>query len=365
MTPLIWALRLAGHDVLACCPPNLEHVLHNVGADTVPLATEFDPMALAGSLLPTGLLPVEVWGVADDERWRSTAPMLVERGLKTTAESLDLARTWRPDLVISDPLEIAGRIVAGHLGVPYVRHRWGIDPVTHVIDSLIDELLAEHVADLPQPVATTDVCPPSLQVPGIPTGLPLRYVPYNGAGPVPDWAMRRTAPRRLCVTMGTALPEFRGAQLLLQRILRAAAELADLEVVLAAKKIDSALLEEFGDLIVGAGQAPLTSLLGTCDAVVHHGGSGGTITTTRFGLPHVVTPQWGDQYACAQRIRGLGIGVALDTAALQRNQGAITDAVRTVIEDEAPRLAAKQLAEEAAAQPSPAEVVDQLVELAR
>jgi UDP:flavonoid glycosyltransferase YjiC (YdhE family) len=364
MTPLLWALRLAGHEVLACCPPNVLHVLHNVGVDTVPLASDFDPMALAAATLPTGLLPIEVWGATDDERWRSTAPLTIERGHKVVAESLDIARTWRPDLIVTDPLEVAGRVVAGRLGVPCVRHRWGIDPITDVFDPEVDRLLADvGLDDVPQPVATTDVCPPSLQVPGIPSALALQYVPFNGTGTVPEWAMRKTAPRRLCVTLGTALPEFRGAQVLLRRVLRAAAQIDDLEVVIAAATVDPALLDEFGDMVVGAGRAPLTSVLGSCDAVVHHGGSGGTITTTRFGLPHVVTPQWGDQFACAKRIRALGVGVALDTAAQQRNQDAINAAVRTVVEDDAPRVAARRLAEEAAALPTPAQVVTQLAEL--
>lgn len=370
MTPLIWALRLAGHEVLACCPPNVLDVLHGAGADTVPLASDFDPMALATGLLPTGLLPVEVWGAADDERWRSSSPMTVERGRKVVAESLEMAQAWRPDLIITDPLEVAGRIVAGRLKVPYVRHRWGIDPITDVFDPSVDQLLAGQLSDLgldelPEPVATTDVCPPSLQVPGVPAGLAMRYVPFNGAGTVPVWAMRRTAARRLCVTMGTALPEFRGAQLLLRRILRAAAEIDDLEVVIAATTVDPVLLDEFSCLIAGAGRAPLTALLGSCDAVVHHGGSGSTITTTRFGLPHVVTPQWGDQFACAKRIRALGVGVALDTAASQRGQDAIDLAIRTVVEDQAPRTAARALAEEAAALPTPAQIVTELAELAR
>ncbi|MGW4049962.1 glycosyltransferase [Streptomyces sp. NPDC004779] len=45
-------------------------------------------------------------------------------------------------------------------------------------------------------------------------------------------------------------------------------------------------------------------------AVVHHGGAGTTAAAARAGVPQVVVPQAGDQPYWADRVAGLGIGVA-------------------------------------------------------
>jgi vancomycin aglycone glucosyltransferase len=47
-------------------------------------------------------------------------------------------------------------------------------------------------------------------------------------------------------------------------------------------------------------------------AIVHHGGSGTTMTATRAGTPQVVVPQLADQPYWAGRVADLGIGIAHD-----------------------------------------------------
>lgn len=46
-------------------------------------------------------------------------------------------------------------------------------------------------------------------------------------------------------------------------------------------------------------------------AVVHHGGAGTTTAAARASASQVIIPQHYDQYYWAQRVRDLGIGVAL------------------------------------------------------
>lgn len=67
------------------------------------------------------------------------------------------------------------------------------------------------------------------------------------------------------------------------------------------------------DGIFNAGNIPHDWLFTKIDAAVHHGGSGTTGASLRFGLPTIVKPFFGDQKFYASRVEDLGCGVALRT----------------------------------------------------
>ena len=69
-------------------------------------------------------------------------------------------------------------------------------------------------------------------------------------------------------------------------------------------------LTDDGDDCFVVGEVNQQTLFGRMAAVVHHGGAGTTTTATRAGAPQVIVPQIVDQPYWAERIAGLGIGVA-------------------------------------------------------
>ena len=92
-------------------------------------------------------------------------------------------------------------------------------------------------------------------------------------------------------------------------------------------------------------------MLGRCDAVVCHGGSGTTLAALHAGLPLIIVPQGADQFENASACEKSG------TARVQRPGGvesaAIRDAVLAVIATQSSeRSAARAVAAEIAAMPA-------------
>src|SRR5689334_11975933 len=101
MAPLGWALRAAGHDVLVAGRPNLAGAVHDAGFSQAVVGAPWDELA-------------ELRRAASGARWRPAAPA-GRRPLADVAEAwrrrttdvagplLDLARRWRPALIVADP----------------------------------------------------------------------------------------------------------------------------------------------------------------------------------------------------------------------------------------------------------------------
>ncbi|KAK6460578.1 sterol 3-beta-glucosyltransferase [Scheffersomyces coipomensis] len=63
--------------------------------------------------------------------------------------------------------------------------------------------------------------------------------------------------------------------------------------------------------IYNSGSIPHDWLFPKIDAAVHHGGSGTTGATLRWGTPTIIKPFFGDQFFYASRVEELGVGIAL------------------------------------------------------
>ena len=71
-----------------------------------------------------------------------------------------------------------------------------------------------------------------------------------------------------------------------------------------------------------ARRAPLSSILPTCSAIVHHGGAGTALTALALGVFQLVIPQFADQPANATVVAARGVGLALlPTSATRRRYG--------------------------------------------
>jgi UDP:flavonoid glycosyltransferase YjiC (YdhE family) len=94
---------------------------------------------------------------------------------------------------------------------------------------------------------------------------------------------------------------------------------------------------------------------------VHHGGTGTVLGAAAAGVPQLILPQGADQFLNADLVTRAGIGRAL--RADEQVGGAITDAVRVLLDAGPPRQRAAQLRAEIAGMPAPEAIVPQLEKL--
>ena len=106
---------------------------------------------------------------------------------------------------------------------------------------------------------------------------------------------------------------------------------------------------------------PQADVLGQASAVVGHGGSGTTLGALAAGVPQVVVPLFADQPDNARRVAAIGAGVAVEPDPDSPPEAmrstidpvALRSAVESVLEEPSYRRAAREVAAEMAALPSP------------
>lgn len=366
MVPLAWALRAAGHTVLVATDREFLPVVTGAGLPAAAVLDPIDPVALFRSPGPAAgpVTPAERSGAAVSPVER-TGHRCAENGVRALPATRALVDAWHPDLVIAEPMELAGPAAATIAGVPWVRHSYGLLPPERLLSAarvaLEAELAVLGLPRLAEAALTIDVCPGSLRPSNTVAATPMRYVPYNGQAAVPDWLLAgMPAWPRVCLTLGTSLPRRDSRVAPLWRLLLDELVALDQEVVIAIDESHRPLL---GHLPAGvrAARIPLCDLLPTCSAIVHHGGSGSTMAAAAFGVPQLIVPHFADHFTNAERLTAVGAGTTLPhhTDDLERIEAACV-----VITGDGPhRVISRRLAEENASRPSPAEVVGDLVEL--
>ena len=361
MVPLAWAARAAGHDVLVAGRADVAATAREAGLHAADVA-----VVPVDRLRPRGSRPFPAHG------WRHPWEIRVDQVLDGC---LAAARRWRPDLVVCDPIEFCGMVVAGLLDVPVVVQRWGgPDAMSGQAIDQARTVMSDFCADLglpspglPAPALTIDPCPPGLRFDTVTPGVPMRFVPYNGRQSVTGWVGRATGRRRVCVTFGLfgGKAAVRGADGIragefvarLEAVVAALARRPGLDVVLTAPADVRNRLTGLPRWFRVVDRAPLDTVLADCALVVHHGGTGTAMTACAHGVPQLVLPP--EHPALATCADGLVRGRAarrLDGEE-QVAQEALGRELDVLLDSDAYRERAGELAAEIAAQPSPARVV--------
>ncbi|RGC65131.1 L-noviosyl transferase [Micromonospora sp. MW-13] len=378
LVPLAWAFRAAGHEVLVAGQPDILPMAHSAGLSAVSIADRFGVEKHMLNRLAEGKRSLESVPRPKPEEYGDFGLVWVGQTRYVLPMYLRFARGYRPDLIVSDPFEYSALMVGGVLGVPVVHHRWGVDALTETARAAVREplreLCAEHGLDgLPDPTVLVDPCPPSLQVPGVERGLPMRCVPFNGGAVLPPWrhdevgrigtgAMPGT--RRVVVSMGGRTLLLNGVPFL-RRILRAFDGLPEVEVLATVEERYRAELGELPANTRLIDPTPLDLILESCAAVVHHGGAGTAMTATAFGLPQLVLPQMADQFGHGDRLAAVGAAIAFDTVAEQDDPGLLRDSMAALLSEPGHRKAATELRAEMQGMPTPGAVARELARLAR
>jgi UDP:flavonoid glycosyltransferase YjiC (YdhE family) len=381
VVPLGWALQGAGHQVRVACQPGLTGTVTKSGLPAVPVGHDVDYVALMRPQVDFAVRASQLGtGTARPSRrdyteiTKSAVGVFVTIAESMADDLLAFVRHWRPDLVVYEPTTHAGPIAAAALGVPAVRHTWGIDYTARTRDVETELLtpLCRRLGTGPVDTlgtVTVDPCPPSLQVPADGPRLGVRYVPYNGPGTVPAWLLDPPPGPRICITWGTSSERLGGLDYLVPAVLSAARRLgprpgrAGPEPALVAAVSDAARLgPDVASGVRVVESLPLHLLLPACDLIVHQGGLGTLLTALSCGLPQLIIPQLPDQRLNAERLAATGAGRVL--AAEDADEAAIAAELGRLLTDPAAHNAAQRLYQEMRDQPAPAEIAGELESLA-
>lgn len=398
LVPLGWALRGAGHDVRVLCTEADVGPITRSGLHPVPALTGID-MHRQGRLSNVLAAYTGNWPYPEppphpdtcepfdratfdlDAAWQEIQRTMSDSSRRSCAAAEEYARAWRPDLVVHDLLSCEGPLAAHAVGVPSVLHLWGPTGTEDTLESVGGYGADQSFAHLPasevfarslgeeaaaiidkQLGYVLDVCPPQMAPNTKGTRVPVRYVPYNGAGAVPHELLTPTDRKRVCVVWGRSAAATFGQTVNRIREAVAAAVELDAEVFLLASEQDAGT-EELPDGVHRLVEMPLNLVLPHCDAVVHYVGAGVLMTATAIGVPQLMLPLCTHaEERLAARVVDHGSGLSIRN--YEADVPAIREGLSRLLGEPSFATAARDLAAEVATMPPPSAVVPLLEELA-
>jgi UDP:flavonoid glycosyltransferase YjiC (YdhE family) len=349
VVPLSWALRSIGHDVLVASAGDGAARAASAGLTVVDVAPGVDMYEVAKSVG----LAIGGWGphptpAVARERAVQLFTLVSERMLEGTEH---LARRWQPDVVVYGELQGAGAVVAARLGVPGVEHAIGlVGDGGGFVAEIWPRLASGPPAD---PTAIIRIAPPSLGSEPVAGRWIMRPVPYNGGAVVPEELLDPPTRARVLITMGTVAPRLGGIGMVRDLVDAVVAQPLDVLVALGG---DPAELGTLPEPVRAYRWLPLTAVLPTCSAVIHHGGAGTTLSALAAGVPQVVVPQGADQFLNAASMSERGCATTVDMAPT-----AIRAGLRRALSGEFDQ-ATREVCDEIALLPSPTDIADRLTD---
>lgn len=354
LVSLARAFVAAGHEVVVSAPLSFHHVIEEAELPAALLDTsvrieEYADGTLAAETAAGGTCE------ASGRRWARLA-------IRSLDGMRQVVGTFRPDLVVSEPGEYAGRLVATLVGLPWVLHHWGFAELPGFYTGAVPEF---DKAGLPRPESAVDSvhpCPPRMLPPGMTAGHTMRYIPYNGVGALPDWARRPDNSPTVFLSFGSILPLYGGQEV--QRLTNGIATHLDrngVSVVIGMAESSIAGLGRLPRNVIHCGWAPLDRVLGFCTVAAHHGGTGTAMTAAVYGVPQLVMPHLPDQEDAADRLVAAGSAVRMSPD--PDNCESVATAILALGEDPYPARAAV-LARDIADQREPWEIAEMLTKYA-
>ena len=369
MVPLALALQGAGHTVRWLTGPDTSERLERIGIDSIATGPAFEPLRddyrrryPGTASLPPREVPDHVFPHLFGEVCAAAMLPAVDR----------VVDDWRPDLVIHDAGELAAPIAAARIGVPAVTHGFGALTPRHRVAAASEVVapLWRSVGLTPRPFAGLydslylDIYPPSLRTADmahVPNRTSMRPVAFDDAGDAPaePWLDANAGPEPLVyLTFGTMARDHSRLRIALDAI---AARRVRVLVTIGASG-DPHVFGPQPDHVRIERYVPQTQVLGQCEVVVSHAGSGTFLATLARGVPQLCLPQMADQFLNTDACRASGSGLALDPA--DATAEAIGTALDRLLTDASIRARARDLAAEIAAMPAPSDVVPRLEALA-
>jgi len=359
LVPLAWGFRSEGHEVLVSIADCAADAAGS-GLDVVDVAPDFDLRAINEQVArnhPDLMAATATTPMVDLEYW-AAGLAAVNRPL--VPGNLTLADDWRPDLVVYDQANTVGLLVADRRGVPAVQQNmdsFRTGRMHQAIATHLADLCSHHRVSPATPTVSLETYPPSL-LNRQPEGWFMRWVPYNGGTVVPE---RLPAPPdrrpRIAVSTGTTEIEMSGFGSLASIV--AAAARVDADFVLAAGDLDLDPLGELPPNVRQVGWTPLSALLRTCTALIHHGGAGNVLNALAADIPQLIAHDPANlmHHLTCTAVRERNIGLVAPSDQVDAAM------IETLIADESLRRATRELHAENRSLPSPAATARSILEL--
>jgi UDP:flavonoid glycosyltransferase YjiC (YdhE family) len=292
---------------------------------------------------------------------------------KMADDLFEWVNTWKPDVIIRDPVEFGGYIAAERWGLPHTTIMWAlyISAKDICADALLElrqhyGLPADPQLDTLDQYLVLDFLPsswtfPDSSVPPVTHHFCAPPFDLSTNARLPDWMSKLSDQPTVYATLGTT---FNQAPSTFQAILSAFSTQDVNLIMTVGHSMDPAQFQPQPSHIKIEQYIPQTLLLPHCDAVIFHGGYNSLISALWHGLPMVITPLGaGDQYPTALRCARLKVGVMVE--GYPPEPEAIRTAVKTILEQPLYRTRAQQLQREIKELPSLSEAVKRLERLAR
>lgn len=372
LVPLARALVDEGDDVVVASAPSICSQAERLGFATAAVGSELAEWQ--GILVGRMLRGAPGDGLPPERILPYFYPRLFgECGAPIMAEELvSLVERSGAELVIFDSVTFAGPLAAAAAGVPGVHHTVSVLPPVDVW-----QLCADAVSPLwrsfgldPRPFGglfedlTLAIWPATLDA-AADYGAKierLQPVVFDATGDegLPGWLSDLPSRPTVYMTLGTELNND-------ESVFRAAIDgLAGEEVnlvVTVGRANDPAMLDPLPANARVERYIPQSLLLPRCDAVISHGGSGTTLASLGHGLPQLVIPQGADQFVNGELCQEAGVAQTLLPD--QVSPASVRAAVqRLLAPDGSAQRAARQLASEIDAMPTPGQWVPKLHQLA-
>lgn len=300
LIPLARAAHAAGHEIAILS-----------SADMVPMLRPFEVLTAGPGLQEqmeetqrrTGFHPSQP-GPAAVEHFAGTRVDL------TYEEALRQATVFRPGLIVSEPFDFVGPMVAAALDIPWAAHGISGNIPAELMTAMYrrwQPQLDRYSLRTTKRLAYLDPYPALLRQEGETPEtdrIAIRPVPFDRDGdPFEVPKFEDEGRRHALLTLGTTVGDPQAED----RMARSLAE-AGFNVLIAG----SCEPARVTDHVHRAGFIPLARTLPWADAVVSAGGTGTILAALSAGTPMVVRPFHADQPWNAMRLTHLGLAKAID-----------------------------------------------------
>jgi UDP:flavonoid glycosyltransferase YjiC (YdhE family) len=368
VVPLARALVAAGHEVAFATSRSFCPVVEAAGLRGIPAGLDWleseparaFPEFSAASIEEQTTLVIGIFGGA---ALRRMVPDLLE-----------IAKAFRPDVIVREYWEFGGYIAAELLHLPHVTAGIGLFlPMTFLLELFatgIDAVRVEHGL-APDPEGASlfrdlylHFLPPSYQTKrwAIPIAEPVRPGLFDRTGDdaLPAWVDALPERPTIYATLGTVANQTLGV---FQAILAAIRDEPVNLVMTVGRNGDPGIFGPQPDNVHIEPFIPQSLLLPRCDLVICHGGYNTVMASLSVGLPMLILPLFADQPFHGRRCAEMGVALTLSPA--DASPEAIRAAVRELLEDPAYRARAEEVGREIEALPGEERAVELLADLVR
>lgn len=334
--PAVWLQRL-GHEVRFHAAHDISAQLHGAGLQSLDADA---PPAPAPEANRGAFFAEKVRDKAWLRQWIHR--LLIEEAPAQVPGYAQAVATYRPDLIVTDPMIYPAAIAAHEAGVPWVALSNSLNPVldesvkSDLLDTVAslraarDALFARHGMKLR--FSGCDMISPRLtiafttrefigrDVPGVEMVGPSLPPGKRGDEAGFDESLLSPTRKRVFMSFGSQIyhqPE------LFQKVMRATRPM-DVQLILSVNALlGTAELGPLPEHVLALPYAPQLRLLPLMDAFITHGGANSVMEALHFGVPMLISPVCNDQFHQAHFLERAQVGEVLDLSTAGEEEIAI------------------------------------------